>query len=285
MSNIWQQFLKTAHDDWPKILLGLVVPACQYGWKTWKEGHVSTKKKALQQRIATLAEQRTAPLDDNPVAARLKQDLDAEYIAALKEYDALCQPQPHQVPAAALAVAASAETPSAHSSPILYSAETPSSPAQKNRFRDWFLLYAPKRPIAWIPHTLFFISLTITIFAPIGIFADSTDSSEIWIGLLGVSFYLLLTIAFRAWAIRLNRGAPVLTGPRPHPRRWIATTVIITSLIVEFFFVLGSSLNDNDEMSAGTFQSNLDQILWGSAVFFAIAAVGWFYRRRMTRPA
>jgi hypothetical protein len=282
MPNLLHQFLKVANDDWPKVLLGLVVPACQYGWKTWKENHVESKKKTLQQRIATLAQQRIAPFDDNPAAARLKQDLDTEYVAALKEYDALCHAQSQQAPAMALAMAASADVTSSVSSTISSLDAATAVAKDKHWVRRWLLLYAPKRAIAWIPHTLFFISLTITIFAPIGIFTDM-DSSEVWVGLFGVAFYLVLTIAFRAWAVRLNRGAVESHGPAQHPRLWVATLIITMALVFEFFFLLGMTLDDSDEINYTTFQSNLSQILGGSAFFLAVALIAWLWRRRIAR--
>jgi hypothetical protein len=152
----------------------------------------------------------------------------------------------------------------------------------RNWVQRWFLLYAPKRPIAWIPHTLFFIFLTITIFGCIGLLSEPSDP-EIWYGILGLAVFVAIMLLFRAWAVRLERGAPVTQEPPSPRRRWIATVILVTALTLEVFFVFGSMLDDHDEPSFSTLQMNLTQILGGSAFFLAVALLGWMWRRRLAR--
>jgi hypothetical protein len=256
MSYLLQQITKGVQDEWPKALLGLIVPASQYCWKFWNDHRGETRKKVLRERIASLAQLRQAPFDDNPEAARVKQDVENDYAAAVKELAELGYPKPQLAP-----------------------------PSQgQQRVRGWLLLYAPKRAIAWIPHTLFFISLTITVLGTIGMFA-SLDEGELSSGLLGLALMAAVTLLFRAWAVRSNRNGVTKSRPSRHAHRWMPTLLVGTALFLEVFFVIGSSLDDSENLSYSAFQMNLGEILGGSAFFLSVALVGWIWRRRITRRA
>ena len=143
--------------------------------------------------------------------------------------------------------------------------------------------------MAWIPHTLYFISLSITILGAVGALASlrGTDlGADGLLGVLvGVAVWILITLLFRAWAVRANRNSVPPGEPAPRPRRRIATFVVAAALALEFFFVWGSASDDNGDFSFGTFQMNLGEILGGSAFFLAVALLGWIWRRRITRRA
>ena len=185
-----EQIVKTIEDDWPKALLGLAVPAIQYCWKFSQERHIENRKKTLRDRITNLAQFRQSQFDDSLPAARIRQDADTEYASAIAELDEISSSRREAVVAG--------------------------SPPN-HWFRRWLLLYIPRRRIAWIPHTLFFITLTITLFGLLGMLMDLNDP-EIGAGLLGLGLFLALALLFRKWAIRADEGA---TGPNeehPPPR-------------------------------------------------------------------
>ncbi len=84
MPNQFHQFLDIIQNEWPKALLGAVIPAAtQFGWKLWKDRQVETKKNLLREKIRDLAQFLQVPLPDAPDAAKLKSDAAKEYAEAV----------------------------------------------------------------------------------------------------------------------------------------------------------------------------------------------------------
>ena len=269
MSNLTQQVSKALQDEWPKALIGLIVPAGQYCWKFWSDHRVENRKRVLRERIASLDDLRHVQFGSNPEEAKVKQDAEDDYAAAVRELSEICHPQ---------------------TQPVLASSD-PHQPVPLVRgqrsIRRWLLLYAPKRAIAWIPHTLYFIALTITVLVLIGLAGSlsdgSLDSDALWGLLFAIALWIAITPLFRVWAVRANGNVVPAAEPSRFSRRWVATLIVATALFLEVFFVIGSALDDNEELSYDAFQRNIGQILGGSAFFLAVALVGWIWRRRIGR--
>jgi hypothetical protein len=88
--------------------------------------------------------------------------------------------------------------------------------------RQRLLLYAPSRPIGWLPRGLFYISLFATSIVamalPIVLLSPGARDREVILGMIfAATLWLFLTLLFRAWAVALD--------PRPsdasrEPARW-----------------------------------------------------------------
>jgi hypothetical protein len=88
--------------------------------------------------------------------------------------------------------------------------------------RRLLLLYAPSRPIVWLPRGLFYISLFATsmvaIALPILLLSPGTRDREVILAMVfAAALWLFLTLLFRAWAVALD---PHPSDASRKPARW-----------------------------------------------------------------
>ena len=257
MSKLFEQMVKAIEDGWPKALLGLIVPAAQFGWRLWQERQIEHRKKTLRDRITGLSQFRQAHFDDSPQAAQIKQDADQEYALAIAELAEISSSQQQAV---------SANLPPSH------------------WLRRWLLLYIPRRRMAWIPHTLFFITLTTTLMGLLGVLIDFNDP-ETGAALLGLAMFFAFALLFRKWAIRANEGPGRVSAEHSRRRHtWIPTTVIVSAIVIGCFALVGFSTDDSsDDISLQVLANNLVPAIITSGVFAIIATAAWVWRRRWSR--
>ncbi|MGA2741562.1 MAG: hypothetical protein ABSG65_29510 [Bryobacteraceae bacterium] len=253
MSKLVEQAIKGIQDEWPKALLGLTVPAAQYLWRLLHDRQLESRKQTLRARIVSLAEFRRGLVADRPEAATLAEEADREYSLAVEKLAAI-------------------------SAPI--KAHTAASGAADSAFRRWFLFYTP-RGLAWIPHTLYFVFLSIDVVGLIGVLSEvgSPDFSD---GLIGIAVFILFTLLLRFWAARASSRSRQPDGPGDKSHGRIGVIVIIAAALLDLFFLLGISLDDKDDVSLTTLKDN--EVSATVAIAFLLAlAFGTWYRRRAIR--
>lgn len=178
---------------------GLLVPVIQFLWKMYRERAPEQRKRALRQEVTELQKflESIKYAEDSPEteASRLvaQKELAGKLaaIAALSGHPATAVPKSAELPI-------SPPTPVlAPGAPLAAPATLASRQANADWFRRWFLLYSPSRAFAWVPHALFFVSLTsLVLTIPVALSGIGHDPALataplVWLG---------LTLLFRAWA-------------------------------------------------------------------------------------
>jgi hypothetical protein len=312
MQQQFQHFFAVIENEWPKALIGSVIPISQYAWKLWNDRQIEARKKVLRERISDLAQFLQVPLPDAPDAAKVRRDAETEYSDAVAKLAELCGHEKKTVAAIQSDViqesSGPAVRPAAAPSPLTnqappvnvrvstsYSAAAAGPPnrdvlakhaavpsrSARNRFRSWFLLYIPKKPLAWIPQTLFFAFLSFTFFGAIGILSDSTDP-DFWSGILGILVLVGIALLFRMWAVRANAERGEHRGLSKKPRRWVPIVVTVVGIIYEFSLFVVFSTDDDDNFSSAVMRENRIAILVTTLVITAIVFAFWYRWRRLT---
>lgn len=96
-----------------------------------------------------------------------------------------------------------------------------SGTAAPEKFRRWFLLYAPRKRVLWIPHILFHTLVWILALTWIGMASDGVDHGAMAGVLVGISVPMMLCYWWARRgkpAVQVRRPAAVL--PRSAFRRW-----------------------------------------------------------------
>ncbi|HMF92604.1 MAG TPA: hypothetical protein VKL40_18315 [Candidatus Angelobacter sp.] len=255
MATLTQQAITALRDEWPKALLGLIVPLAQFVWKLRKDRQADNRKDALREKIAKLALFLKTDFDASPEAAKVKEAAEQEYSAALLELAKLSDTA-HRVTA------------------------VPAMP--NNILRRWFLLYVPRTPLAWLPQSLFFLLAAFLTLATWGMLTDLSDP-ELDSTIIGLCIFAAVALGLRAWAVRANQAHP---EGKPVPT-WIPIALIVSAGLIEFFGFVGSALGKNDEFSMSELRENWAVVALITVLMSAIVigAIYWMRRSRARPPS
>ncbi len=261
-----------------------MIPATQFGWKLWKDRQVETKKKLLREKIRDLAQFLQVPLPDAPDAAKLKSDAAKEYAEAVARLAQITALDKKAAPAIASGAdkgdTAGVAVPVGITAVEIKPAAPP--PPARNWIQRWFLLYVPKRPLAWIPQTFYFVVLSVTVFGAIGILSQPKDP-ELASGILGLVMFFGIALLFRLWAVRANLDPSERGAQSKRSRRWVPVTVTIAGIVYELAFFVGISTDEHDNLSFAAMRQNLVAIVVSSLVVGIIVFVAWYRWRRRTQ--
>lgn len=178
----WVEAIGKFAGDHPEVLLTLLVAPAHFLWGRY---NVDSRKRSLRQGIAELIEHREsiAKLSGLAQAQRILEDIENDLKAAVSELATTC----------------------AHG-------DVHRKLALRSTLSQWFLLYKPSGPLAWIFHALFFANVMIMILGFIGSVtpwdANSKDA------LVGVAF-LLIPAYFLQWLARRASTAHSVRAPAP----------------------------------------------------------------------
>jgi hypothetical protein len=77
--------------------------------------------------------------------------------------------------------------------------------ARRTRLQRWLVLYRPSSLSAIVVHVLFYTLILMLAFAIVGVAADWGDSDDNWLGVLGLSFFVLVPAALASIANLMDR--------------------------------------------------------------------------------
>jgi hypothetical protein len=93
--------------------------------------------------------------------------------------------------------------------------------ARRTRLQRWLLLYRPSSLSAILVHVLFYTLILMLAFAIVGVAADWGDSDDNWLGVLGLSLFVLVPAALASIAnlMDMRTSGVARTAPPPQSER------------------------------------------------------------------
>lgn len=246
---MWQKIL----DEFPKALIGLLIPLAKFLWTRYRETDVAHKRKILRTRIADLTQQRET----------------LSKVAAVADVTALLLETDNELQAAISQLATSGVS------------FVPRTQAQRPVLVRWLLAYTPSGGLAWVIHSLFYMNLAFVGLGLLGLLGSWSDPDLIY-GLFGCVILLIPAFFLRYVALRLDaksrrNGSASPSGSAGSTMRILPLGLFCLSIFGLIALWVGAAVDENDEISLATLQENLllAVLSSGFVLLFAFSTLGW----------
>lgn len=278
MAGPWQQILKSAQDEWPKALIGLLVPATQFAWSYCNGRRGKKRQSDLRKKISELDQFLHSTLPNTLEGQRIRSDAQAEYDKDVAELFLLSHAQPvesHRLP-----VPAYTEETGAAQRPT----QATIVPESASRLRSILRFYAPTSIKGWIVQSFYFLFLAISLLVGL---AAMTDFSDFGVMATVFAFYAAITFGFWYWSGRVLSVQMFGSADRKASGKsaWLPITLIAISAIMECCVIMACTLGDQNQFSLDTIKANWGGLLGCSVFFGAVIVLCTLWKRRIRSRA